>query len=142
MTAKEFLQMGYHLDKRIEIQREKVEAMRTMAERTTRNIDGMPGGKGRHDGREELIVKMADAERAIIDNVDALLTIQAEINTAIEGVSDPQLQMLLQYRYMLYKRWPEIADKMGYDIRHVLRLHAKALDLVKVPSKYAQQETA
>ena len=138
MTAKDFLQMGYHLNERIEIEREKVEAMRTMAERTTRNLDGTPGGKGRHDGREEIIVKMADAERAMIEDIDALLIIRADINTAIEGVSDLQLQMLLQYRYMLYKQWPEIADKMGYDIRHVMRLHAKALDLVKIPSKYAQ----
>jgi len=43
-------------------------------------------------------------------------------------VSDPTLRLLLEYRYILYNKWEDIAEKLKYSIQHVKQiLHPKAL---------------
>ncbi len=48
-------------------------------------------------------------------------------------VDDPELQSLLEQRYLNFRTWEQIAVDMGYNVRHVYRMHDKALKKVRIP---------
>lgn len=102
----------------------------------------MPNGAGKYDAREKAIASLADEEQAIYADLAELAQIQIDINNVIKAVPDPRLQMLLELRYLMYKTWEEIAEILCYDARHVYRLHAEALNMVIVPEKYQNAESA
>ena len=43
-------------------------------------------------------------------------------------VGDPTLRNLLIYRYLDFETWESIAVMMNYGIRHVYKLHGRALN--------------
>lgn len=52
---------------------------------------------------------------------------------AINAVTDPDQQLILELRYLCYKPWLEIAEAMGYSEAGVYKLHGKALRKIHVP---------
>lgn len=129
MTAKEFLQQGWHIEQRIE--KRKDERERLMAKLTSgiQQLSGMPRG-GVHDWTDTAI-KIAELDKMLIADIDCLVTLKADICKAIDAVEDMRYRRLLELRYRHYESWEQIAVDMGYDIRHVLRLHGEALLCVK-----------
>ena len=53
--------------------------------------------------------------------------LKGEIYRAIRTVEDPTRRLLLEYRYIHGLTWEQVAERMGYDLRWVHRLHGKAL---------------
>lgn len=51
----------------------------------------------------------------------------------IKEVDDPELQSLLEQRYLNFRTWEQIAVDMGYNVRHLYRMHDKALKKVRIP---------
>ena len=45
-------------------------------------------------------------------------------------INCPEYQLVLELRYLCFKSWEEIALQMGYDVRHVFRLHGEALKAI------------
>jgi len=43
-------------------------------------------------------------------------------------VESPELQTLLELRYLCFKTWEQIAVELHFDLRWVYRLHGRALD--------------
>ena len=141
MTAKEFLQMGYFLEKRMQVKRDRIEGLRAIAERSTSNYTETKG-VGKYNARESVIASLADEEQAIYKDLAELAKVQTEIDNAIKTVSDPRLQLLLELRYLTHQTWEEIAAIMCYDVRHIHRLHRDALESIIVPEKYKQVKNA
>ena len=48
-------------------------------------------------------------------------------------VEDPELQTLLEKRYLNFHTWGQIAVDMGYNVRHLYRIHDRALLEIKIP---------
>lgn len=46
----------------------------------------------------------------------------------IHAIENPDHEFILELRYINGLTWEEIADEMGYSVRHVHRLHEKALE--------------
>ena len=129
MTAKEFLQQGWHIEQRIE--KRKDERERLMAKLTSgvQQLSGMPRG-GVHDWTDTAI-RIAELDKMLMADIDCLVTLKADICKAIDAVEDIRYRRLLELRYRNYESWEQIAVDMGYDIRWVYRLHGKALNQVK-----------
>ena len=66
--------------------------------------------------------------------IDAAVEKRKEIETVIETLEDKTLQLLLRYRYIDGMTWEQIAVKMRYDYRWVLRLHGRALERLTIES--------
>ena len=66
-------------------------------------------------------------------DIDKLVDLKAEITTVIKEVDDPELQSLLEQRYLNFRTWEQIAVDMGYNVRHLYRMHDKALKKVRIP---------
>ena len=55
-----------------------------------------------------------------------------EVKAVIASVSDEVLRRILELRYINGSTWEQIAEKMNYTWRHILRLHGEALKRVIV----------
>ena len=134
MTAKEYLQQAYWLDKRINAKIRQKEMLLATAQKVTPSMSFAPGkGKGRD--MAEIVARITDLENSINDDIDRLVDIKQEIRDCIAGVRDPRLQILLEMRYLCHESWRTIAGVLGYEEAQIYRLHGKALQMVKHDSK-------
>lgn len=136
MNAKEFLQQGYKLNTRIKAKQERIEELRTIAEKSTQTLSAMPKGTNTGSRMEEIVARIDILQREIEDDLFDLLALKASIERVVRDVPEPDAALVLELRYLLYKPWREIAEEMHYDVRQVYRLHGHALSLVNVPDKY------
>ena len=56
--------------------------------------------------------------------------VSREIKSVLQYVDDPTLWSLLTDRYVACMEWEEIGRKYCYSLRHIFRLHGKALPIV------------
>ena len=134
MTAKEYLSQAFHIDQRISSKLSQVMRLREAATNCTATLSDMP--RPDSPSRQQMtdtICKIVDLEREINEDIDRLVDLKAEARRAINAVSDPDQQLILELRYLCYKPWLEIAEAMGYSEAGVYKLHGKALRKIHVP---------
>lgn len=131
LTAKEYLSQAYRIDRRISSKLEQVQSLRDLAEKATATLCDTPRSGTRNFHRmEDVIAKMADLEDEINGDLKALVDLKHEIVTVIKCVEAPDLQTILELRYLCFNTWEEISVELRLDIRWVHRLHNKALNEV------------
>lgn len=131
MTMKEYLSQAYRLDRRINSKLEQLEALNSLAARCTYTITGMPKNPNRSVSiMADTVDKIVDLQAEINRDIDRLVDLKIEIAALIKSVSNLEHQTLLELRYLCSKTWEQIAEDMGYNVRHVLRLHGDALESV------------
>lgn len=131
MTAKEYLSQAYRIDQRINSKLEQVQSLRNLAEKASAALGETPNSGTRNFHRmEDVICKMIDLEDEINADLNALIDLKHEIVTIIRCVEAPDLQTILELRYLCFNTWAEISVALHLDIRWVHRLHNKALNEV------------
>ena len=134
MNAKEYLSQVMHIDQRINSKLEQVTRLRENATNCTAALSDMPRPDSPNIQRmEETICKIVDLEHEINADIDQLVDLKADARKAINAVTDPDQQLILELRYLCYKPWLEIAEAMGYSEAGVYKLHGKALRKIHVP---------
>ena len=137
MNAKEYLSQAMYIDQRINSKLEQVTRLRENVTNCTATLSDMPRPDSPNKQRmEETICKIVDLEREINADIDRLVDLKAEARKAINAVSDPVQQLILELRYLCYKPWLEIAETIGYSEATVYRLHGEALKNIAVPEKF------
>lgn len=132
--ARNYLEQAYRIDQRINSKIEQVASLHSLATKANSTLTDMPGSPNRNIHRmEDIIVKIVDLENEINHDIDTLVELKTEIMQVIKQVSDLELQTLLEQRYLNFRTWEQIAVDMGYNVRHLYRMHDKALKAVKVP---------
>ena len=134
MTAKEYLNQAYWLDRRIDSKLEQLSALKDMATRTTSVMSGEVVSHTRNvRSMQDVIVKIIEMKNEVNADIDQLVDLKAEIMRVIKAVESPEHQTLLELRYLCFKPWKVIANKMGYNVRHIYRLHDEAVDAIVIP---------
>ena len=134
MTQKEYLNQAYWLDRRINSKLEQLSALRDMATKTTSIMGDDVVSRTRNvHSMEDVISKIIDMQAEINADIDRLVDLKRDIMQVVKAVEDPELQMLLELRYLCYKDWEDIADLMHCTESNVFKVHSKALQAVKVP---------
>ncbi len=124
MTAKEWLQRGWKLDKEINA----LLSLRAEARRRATSVSpSYNGDVVQSTANPHKFDRLVELESLIDARVDKLTGIRAEILTAIAQVPDARYRTLLLERYTEFKTWEQIAVDMGYTWRQVCRLHGHAL---------------
>ena len=134
MTAKEYLEQAYRLEQRIDSKLEQVEMMRYLTTKTSAIIRGDPGGGGDGNFMEDAIARIVDLEREIAAEICRLTELKREIAEIIGRLEEPEEQTVMEMRYLGYKRWPEIAQKMHRTESSLFKLHRKALKSIEKTS--------
>ena len=128
MTAKEYLGQARNIDNEIQSMLEEVAVLRSMAEKTTAVITGMPGNATRNTSQlSDTIAKIIDREEKIDREIDRLVDLRSEIYERVQQVEDRDARRVLYLRYMNYHSWAEIASKMKLGLRQIYRLHDEGL---------------
>lgn len=134
MTAKEYLRQARTLDMRINNHLSEAERLRSLLERSTSTLTGMPrSGSYDSDRRETIMQRVWDLEAQIDTEIDKLVDLKTDIRKRINKVRDDRYQALLEARYLNHNTWEQIAEDMNYDRRQVTRLHGRALMEIDVP---------
>lgn len=134
MTAKEYLSQAYRLDQRIASKLEMVESLNELATRCTSTLTGMPRNPSKSvSPMADAVIKIIDLQDEITRDLERLVDLKREISLVIREVDYNEYRMILEKRYISNLAWPEIAVELGYNLRHLYRLHDAALNKVKIP---------
>ena len=134
LSAKDYLSQAYRIDQRINSKIEQVQSLRDLAEKASATLSDVPPSRGTRNVHriEDVIAKMMDMESEISADMKRLLNLKHEIVTVINCVESPELQTLLELRYLCFKTWEQIAVALHFDLRWVHRLHNRALNEVEL----------
>ena len=128
MTAKDYLSQAYWLDRQIDCKLEQLRTLNALATRTTGVISESPVSHSRNPhSMEDVIVKIISMEKEINADVDRLVDLKTEIQGIIREIPSMEYQLVLDLRYMCFKNWEEIAEKMHCSKSNIFKTHARAL---------------
>ncbi|MGX8705611.1 MAG: DUF1492 domain-containing protein [bacterium] len=128
MTAKEYLSQAYWLDKRINSKLSMVASLRETVTKTTGVMrDDVVSHTRNIHSMQDVIVKVIEIERELDADIDRLVDLKHDIINVIGQISDPSAQVVLEYRYVCYRQWKDIASELGMHMRNVYRLHGRGL---------------
>ena len=131
MTAKEYLSQARLLDMRIRAKIQQIERLNEVADGCTATLPGSSHDGSRGASRvESCILKIAEVQEELKNDVDALMERKKEIVAVIQAVEDAELQILLEKRYLCFLSWGRLAAEMRYSVQHAYRLHDAALAAV------------
>ena len=134
MTAKEYLNQAYWLDRRIDSKLEQLSALRDTATKTTAVMDGEVVSHTRNvHSLQDVIAKIIDMQEEINGDIDALVDLKRDIMRTIKGIADPEGQTVLELRYLCFKRWEEISVIMNYSVRRIYQIHDAAMEKLVIP---------
>ena len=127
MTAKEYLSQAYWLDRRINSKLEQLSSLNDIATRSTSVMSDDVVSRTRNvHAMEDVIAKIVDMKAEVNAEIDRLMDV-------VKAVDDPELQTLLELRYLCFKDWPDIACEMHCSESNVYKVHSRALQAVRVP---------
>lgn len=129
MTTKEYLQQVYRIEEQIASKQEQICLLKALALKTTNKIkETFVSGSKSTSTTEELIIKIINLELLINEDIDRLVDIKSELVKTLKKMDDTDCRLILEYRYLNYYQWEEIAEKMHYTVRWVYKLHGRALE--------------
>lgn len=133
MTTKEYLGQAYRLDQRINSKLEQIASLNELATKCTGVLTGMPRNPNRGTSTmADAVAKIVDLQAEINRDIDRLVDLKREMVRLIKAVDNTEYQTLLELRYLCFKTWEQIAVDMGYNVRHVYRLHDEAVENIAV----------
>lgn len=88
--------------------------------------DGMPHGSSCMD-LSEYAAQLDELLTELKDQMEQRIRIRREITQRIEAMRDETEKTVLRLRYIHWMKWERIADRMGYSIRNITKIHGKAL---------------
>ena len=137
MTVKEYLSQAYRIDQRINSKLDMLSSLNALATKVTSTLTDMPHSSSRGTSSlEDTICKIVDLQKEINADIDTLVDMKRDIGNTINTLESPELRMILEKRYISNKAWPTIAVELGYNLRHLYRLHDIALSKLATECHY------
>lgn len=142
MTAKEYLNQAYKLDRQAEMLIAKADKLRASLYGRGVSYDGSRVKSGVSGDMSGVIDKVIEYERQADEVIDRLVEKRLEIERAISAVPDDVQREVLERRYLLYQPWDSCYDKhtgvyvkgiyesMHYSRRQIFYYHGLALKSV------------
>lgn len=89
--------------------------------------DGMPHGSGSRD-LSAYAAKLDELLSELEEQMNERIQLRREIVRKIECMESETEKAVLRYRYIHILKWEEIAVKMHYGYRNILKVHGRALE--------------
>lgn len=135
MTKKQYLRQGYKIRQEIKIQRDILIEL----ENNLDNVKSFDYSKEKLQGGMiqddtvmiEKINRILEVQEIIKEKEAELKRLQANLYLEINRLSNTNEKILLQARYILNETWEQIAERLGYSVTHIHRIHRAALENFK-----------
>lgn len=131
MSPKEFLQQYRVCCRKYQGVLESIEQTRSMAEKTTQVLSGDNICSGTSDKVGSIGAILADMETQAFEQMRELAEKKRAVTQAIERVPQENQRIVLYHRYILQKKWENIAVDLSLDLRWVYRLHGEGLQNIR-----------
>jgi len=116
---------------------EELAELRSMKEMTAVSIDGMPHGSTKSD-LSDYVSELDRLERKLLEERHQRILAYKSIAGQIKKLVSENEKDVLFYRYIRGLDWWEIAEKMRYSERWVIKLHEKAITDLKLPKEFIE----
>ncbi len=128
MQSKEYFNQASRINQLIDTKLEQIQSLRELSSKATYTLSGVPSSGTRNvQQMEGIICKIVDLENEILHDIEALVDLKRNISNVIRSLENPDYRIVLELRYLCFKKWDEIAHHFHFAIRHVHRIHAEAL---------------
>ena len=136
MTKKQYLRQGYKIRQEIKIQRDILNELENNLDNVKSfdySKDKLQGGPVQDDTvMVEKINRIIEVQEIIREKETELKRIQANLYLEINRLTNTNEKILLQARYILNETWEQIAERLGYSVRQIHRVHSSALENFKI----------
>lgn len=116
--------------KSLESELDKLQELRSLAEKMTPCYSVVSGGSGTSKPLENTMVKILAQEEKIKETCDKLCRNLDDARSLIALLPDGPMKLVMQRRYLNYQKWEKIAADLGYSWRQIHRLHSRALKII------------
>lgn len=89
--------------------------------------DGTTSGYKDNERNAHMIMRLTELKDDLNKQIDMLVLAKKEAIEMIDKLSDANHITILYERYVHYKSWEYISNKLNYSIRHIHRIHGDAL---------------
>ena len=133
MQAKDYLRQAYRINLLIQSNEKELQELHELStsisgiDTSKDTVQTSPSGDASYT---KIIEKIDELERIIKNDIDKLLNLKLEIKKTIDAVPDNEERLLLQERYLNFMEWDDICESMYISIRHIHRIHGRALNTV------------
>ena len=128
MTAQEYLEQAQQLDRQIDSKSLQISMLRDLSTKTTGVMsDDVVSHTRNVHSMEDIIAAIIDMEKELHDEVQQAIKLKKEIAAIISSLDDHNERQVLEYRYLCYLEFSEIARRMESSERYVYNKHASAL---------------
>lgn len=127
--VKDFLNRGYRIRERIAAKESRIAEWTRWAESITAAIKPVAAFSSTPSKKiEDAACAIVDLQEELRTEICELATVELEIGRLIKnsGLDDTD-QFMMEMRYLNYMRWEEVAVKLNYAYRWVMRRHKKVL---------------
>ena len=136
MNKKQYLRQGYRIRQEIKIQRDVLNELENNLDNVRSfdySKDKLQGGPVQDDTvMVEKINRIIEVQEIIREKETELKRLQANLYLEINRLTNTNEKILLQARYILNETWEQIAERLGYSVRQIHRVHSSALENFKI----------
>jgi len=123
-----YLNSAWYYKKKAEKLDDEIRILRSKAEKMTTSYQEAPVfASGIEDQRQAKIDEMADKQREYKKMLQQCRNQLQEIQYVINMLEDFQERIVLEFRYMHFMHWQDIAFRLYYTERQILNIHGEAL---------------
>lgn len=112
--------------KELEVALKSVEAIR---------YSGMPYASGGYKDMSDDVIRLMSLIDDLKREKKTLIESYENVKRTIESLQERNEEEVLFYRYIRGLNWWEIAEKMHYSERWILKLHGRALTHIQIPDE-------
>ena len=135
MEVREYLNQSYMLDQQIQCDMDNLNDLKEAAV----TVSGLSYEErlftpdNSNAGFVKTLYKIDEQRNLLLDEIDRLVNLKAEIFSTIKTCGTIQGRVVLMYRHMMNCDWETIADKVSASRRSVIRWYNEAVESVVMP---------
>ena len=128
MTAREFLRQSLKVKCKLDCRIERILELKDLAVRITPILKEVPTVSNSCQSKlETAIINLQEQSETLGNEVLKYLETRAKISDSIMLVKNENERLILEYRYLTFKKWQQIAEAMNVSLQRVYQLHDQAL---------------
>lgn len=125
---KEKLKSAMYAQRILESELDKLQELRSLAQKVTSAYSQAPGGGGNGRALENAVAKIVEQEKVVESCCNELSKQFDEVLALITLLPIGRERTIMHMRYRNYRKWEQIADELGYSEQYMYELHDKALN--------------
>ena len=106
---------------------DEIKKLRSQAEKSTTSYQDAPVFGGYQDHRQDVIADMVDKQEQYRNALEECRKRLSEIQMLIDNLESYQERIVLEFRYIYFDEWMDIAIRLNYSIQNITKIHGRAV---------------